>query len=61
MKKDILIQFDLGKVPIEKLFKIEELLHEIGITFDTGAGFGCRDWMWDFSLEGPVKATVLDD
>jgi len=45
MKKDILIQFDLGKVPIEKLFKIEELLHEIGVTFDTGAGFGCRDWM----------------
>jgi hypothetical protein len=61
MKKDILIQFDINKVPIEKIFKIEELLQEIGVTFDTGAGFGSRDWMWDFSLEGPVKVTVLDD
>lgn len=60
MKKDILIQFDLNKVPLDKLFKIEKLLNEVGVTFDTGAGFGYRDWMWDFSLEGPVKVTVTD-
>lgn len=55
----VLIQFDLSKVPIEKLFEIEKLLHEIGVNFDTGAGFGYRDWQWDWSLKGPVRVKYL--
>jgi len=55
---EVLIQFDLTKLDQkkrDKLFKIEKLLYDIGVTFDTGAGFGGRDWEWDWSLKGPVK------
>jgi hypothetical protein len=54
----VLIQFDMTKLDkdkLDKLFQIELLFHEMGITFDTGAGFGGRDWEWDWSLKGPVK------
>lgn len=37
------------------LYEIEKKLRELGITFDTGAGFGGRDWEWDWSLKGPVR------
>lgn len=30
-------------------------LNEAGIEFDVGAGFGGRDWEWDFSLRGPIN------
>jgi len=39
-----------GKIEI-----IEKAFHEAGIHFDTGAGFGFRDWEFDWSLEGPIK------
>ena len=55
---EVLIQFDMEKLGAEgmqKLHQIEELLSEIGVSFDTGAGFGNRDWEWDWSLKGPVK------
>jgi len=55
---EVLIQFDLTKLDQkkrDKLFKIEKLLYDIGVTFDSGAGFGGRDWEWDWSLKGPVK------
>jgi hypothetical protein len=55
----VLIQFDLSKVDINKVFEIERLLHKIGVHFDTGAGFGFRDWNWDYSLTGPVSVTSL--
>ncbi|NOQ49122.1 MAG: hypothetical protein GQ553_00435 [Nitrosomonadaceae bacterium] len=58
MSDHVLIQFDLDKVPLEKLFEIEKKLLEIGVTFDTGAGFGSRDWEWDWSLKGPVTVTA---
>lgn len=37
------------------LFECERALHNIGIGFDTGMGFGGRDWQWDWSLSGPVS------
>jgi hypothetical protein len=37
-------QFDLEKIPIEELRKIEKIFASYGIMFDTGTGFGCRDW-----------------
>jgi hypothetical protein len=55
----VLIQFDLSKVDIQKVFEIERLLHKIGVHFDTGAGFGFRDWNWDYSLSGPVQVISL--
>jgi hypothetical protein len=58
MKPEILIQFDLSKVYLQDLFEIEKLFAKNGITFDTGTGFGKRDWQWDFSLEGPIEVTV---
>lgn len=55
---EVLIQFDLinmTDLQREKLEKIESLFHDMGIRFDTGCGFGGRDWEWDWSLKGPVK------
>ena len=43
---------EFGDEKWEKLFKAERLLSEIGVTFDTGAGCGCRDWELDWSLKG---------
>lgn len=37
------------------LAQIENMMSEIGITFDKGIGFEGRDWEWDFSLTGPVN------
>jgi hypothetical protein len=37
------------------LFEIEKRLRNMGIDFDTGMGFGGRDWEWDWSLKGPVN------
>jgi len=57
-RAEVLVQFDLTKLDQkkrDKLFRIEKLLHEIGIRFDTGFGCGGRDWEWDWSLKGPVK------
>jgi len=59
-KPKIGISFDLSKVNIDDLFEIERLLLKNGISFDTGAGMGHRDWEWDWSLKGPVKVTVRD-
>lgn len=52
---EVLINFDLSKIPHGKLFKLEQLLDEMGIHFDTGTDFRTRDWEWDWSLSGPVK------
>lgn len=35
-------------------YEIERRLNELGIEFDTGLGFGGRDWEWDWSLRGPI-------
>ena len=57
------VQITFGPLTNEqmrKLYKIEDLLGEIGVTFDTGQGYGGRDWMWDFSLDGPVRVKHLE-
>ena len=48
---------DFSKKDFAKLFQIQSLLSEIGVSFDTGFDFGTkgRDWEWDWSLKGPVK------
>jgi hypothetical protein len=54
------IHFDISsmsKEHLDKLFQAERLLRELGISFDTGAGGGERDWEWDWSLHGPVHVT----
>jgi len=39
---------------MDKLFKVEKLLREIGVSFDTGYDLveHRRDWMFDYSLKG---------
>lgn len=56
------IHFNLNdpKVDIKKLFQIQDLLKEMGITFDTGAGRGERDWFLDYSLDGPIRVSVQE-
>lgn len=62
---EVLINFDLSKIPMGKIMELEKLLHEMGINFDTGTDFRSRDWEWDWSLSGPVnvffKMFVEDD
>ena len=52
---DVRIRWDMSKVDMEKLFELERLMRELGVSFDTGAGCCWRDWEWDWSLKGPVK------
>jgi len=59
---EILIQFDMNNMTeyqLEKLHEAEKCLMEAGVSFDTGAGFGARDWNFDWSLKGPVKVVLL--
>lgn len=35
---------------LEDCFQEERMLWVKGITFDTGTGFGCRDWELDWSV-----------
>jgi len=45
----------------DKLFEIEKLLRELGVSFDTGYDFGekRRDWEMDWSLRGLVKVIFI--
>lgn len=45
---------------MDQAFDIESDLRAQGITFDTGAGFGYRDWQLDFSLSGATAKEVVD-
>lgn len=40
---------------METLWKAEDALKQIGLSFDKGTGHTGRDWEWDWSLRGPVK------
>jgi hypothetical protein len=52
----LLIRIPTAKYDVATIFKAEEYLNRIGISFDTGfdlrAGF--RDWNLDWSLHNPV-------
>ena len=50
----------LGQDGLKTLFEIEKKFRKIGVSFDTGAGCGGRDWEWDWSLSGPIKLTLLN-
>jgi hypothetical protein len=59
-KQYVRVTFPLTKSNLDRLFKIEELFAEMGITFDTGGGCGGRDWEWDWSLKGPIKLEIRE-
>ena len=44
---------------LELIFEIEEKMRELGIIFDSGYGRGCRDWEFDWSLQG--KHFIFDE
>lgn len=52
---EVLINFNLIKIPRKKVMELEKLLREMGITFDTGGDSTSRNWEWDWSLSGPVN------
>lgn len=57
---EVTIQFlcaNMTKEERQKLYQVQRLLGELGISFDTGMNLGSqiRDWEWDWSLKGPVK------
>ncbi len=56
----VTVQFDLSKVDLQDIFEIERRLAKLGIHFDTGAGFGMRDWELDWSLTGPMSVKVRE-
>lgn len=47
--------FDASKVNYEDMCNLRSCFHKLGITFDSGAGFGDIDWEFDWSLKGPIK------
>lgn len=46
------ISIPVPKEKLEQMFKLEKLMREFGIVFDTGYGRGCRNWEFDWSLKG---------
>jgi len=42
----------MSDADLDKISKAERLLVEVGIKFDTGLGFGNRDWVFDKLLVG---------
>ena len=51
-----LIRFDVSKIPLSDLEKIEEIFHKNGIWFDCAYGPASRDWEFgDRAIKGPVK------
>ncbi len=45
---------------LEKVFKAQRALAEIGIHFDTDYGAGGKAWDWDWSLSGEHYKTVFN-
>jgi len=57
----VTIRFDLTKVDLDQVFRLEGILREMGVRFDTGTGCGGRDWNWDTALKGPVSVLFMGD
>lgn len=45
---------------LEHILEAEKHLRKAGVTFDTGYGFGCRDWELDWSLKGAYVTKIRD-
>lgn len=54
---EIAAQAALQALSRGSFYEVEKLMREVGISFDTGMGFGGRDWEWDYSLSGPISVT----
>ena len=51
-----MIRFDVSKIPLSDLEKIEEIFHKNGIWFDCAYGRSSRDWEFGGdAIKGPVK------
>ena len=58
----VLIKIDLSKMTEDErqnLTEAELCLFKAGITFDTGSNLITRDWMFDWSLKGPIKVIPI--
>jgi len=57
---DVCVHFkDIGALGGDPrcIFEVDQLLHHMGLQFDTGSGCDGRDWFWDWSLSGPISVT----
>ena len=56
------VKIPCGKDRLNRLFRLEDKLHEQGIHFDTGYEVisGMREWSLDWSLSGATAEKVLD-
>ena len=53
IKRAATLKIPVGdKKKLDNILKAEFFLMEAGISFDTGTGFGFRDWELDWSLKG---------
>ncbi len=50
----VVVKFPVKGPDLLKVFEAEKLLLDAGVDFDTGYGFGVREWCFDWSLEGAV-------
>lgn len=46
-----------AQLNVSYVSEAESMLRRAGIKFDTGTGFGGRDWEFDWSLSGPVHVS----
>ena len=49
------VSIPMGECPVKDIFDLELEFAESGISFDTGAGFGFRDWELDWSFSYTPK------
>ena len=49
-----------NKQSFDRLYLLQEQLERKGITFDTAAGQGMRDWSLDWSLKGGKPSDVIN-
>ena len=45
---------------LDRAFEAQAALSELGVGFDTGTGFGWRDWELDWSLHGMTAEQVIE-
>lgn len=41
------------------VYRAQDALAALGISFDTSAGGGTHEWEWDWSLSGPISVTFV--
>lgn len=58
---DVVVSFKVDDdKQLHHVFEAQRHLRELGISFDTGFGFGQRDWELNLNYSGPIKVTFTE-